>query len=209
MPETANVVPTVTELVTATPLGLTLPLTVKLLNVPTEVILVCAAVLNVPVNVAPELPIVAALIVVPVKVPTTPNVLPIVAVLLTVNADTVAFPLAPTVVNNALLGVTLPIGVACRPPNALIVVIAVIDPLLVTAAAVTLPVALSVETMAVLPPADPNVPLCGPLIVPLAVTVAPVSAALALPIVAAWMVVPFKVPLRVNPVNVPTDVIFV
>ena len=36
-------------------------------------------------------------------------------------------------------------------------------PLLVTAAAVTLPVALNVVTIAVLPPADPNVPFTGPL----------------------------------------------
>jgi hypothetical protein len=105
------------------------------------------AVYDAPVNTADAFPIVAALIVVPVNVPTTPNVLPIVAVLLTVNAETVVFPLEPTVVNNALLGVTLPIGVACRPPNALTVVTAVIDPLLVTAAAVTLPVAVTVEKL--------------------------------------------------------------
>lgn len=142
-----------------------------------------------------------------VESPLTPNVLPIVVELLTVNAETVVFPLEPTVVNNALLGVTLPIGVDCSPPNALSVVIAVIDVLLVIAAAVTLPVALNVDTIAVLPPATPNVPFNGPFTVPLAVTVAPVMAAPVLPIVVACSVVPFNVPLRVNPVSVPTDVI--
>jgi hypothetical protein len=44
-------------------------------------------------------------------------------------------------VNNAVLGVTLPIGVACRPPNALSVVIAVMDAFDVNAAAVMLPAA--------------------------------------------------------------------
>ena len=89
--------------------------------------------------------------------------MPIVAELLTVNAAPVIFPLDPTEVNNAVLGVTLPIGVACIPPRALSVVTAVILALLVTAAAVTLPVALNVVTIAVFPPALPNVPLCGPL----------------------------------------------
>jgi hypothetical protein len=45
----------------------------KLLKVPTDVILVCAAVLNVPVNTAALLPMVAALIVVPVSVPLSVN----------------------------------------------------------------------------------------------------------------------------------------
>ena len=40
---------------------------------PTEVTFVCAAVLNVPVNVAPELPIVAACRVVPFNVPLRVN----------------------------------------------------------------------------------------------------------------------------------------
>ena len=48
--------------------------------------------------------------------PVTPSVPPIVVLLLTVSAFTVAFPLAPTVVNNAVLGAALPIGVACNPP---------------------------------------------------------------------------------------------
>ena len=62
---------------------------------PTEVILVCAAVCIVPVNSAPVLPIVAALIVVPVNVPD-----------------------APIVVKEAELAVALPIGVFCIPPCA-------------------------------------------------------------------------------------------
>ena len=41
---------------------------------PTDVILVCAAVCMVPVKVAPALPIAAALIVVPVNVPVAPMV---------------------------------------------------------------------------------------------------------------------------------------
>ena len=48
---------------------------------------------------------------VPLILPTTPSVLPTVADPLTVNADTVVLPLEPTVVNRAVLGVTLPIGV--------------------------------------------------------------------------------------------------
>ena len=94
-----------------------------------------------PVNTAPLLPNVAALIVVPVKVPATPSVPPMVAELLTVNALAVIFPLDPTDVNKAVLGVTLPIGVACKPPNADNEVTAVIDPLLVKLAPVMLPVA--------------------------------------------------------------------
>ena len=136
--------------------GKILPDTVNPVSVPTDVMFVCAAVCNVPVNVAPELPIVAALIVVLVIVP------PTVTELLTVNAFTVA-----------------------------------------------LPVADSVDTIAVLPPADPKVPFNGPFIVPDAVTVAPVNAAPELPIVAALIVVPVSVPLNVRPVNVPTDVMFV
>jgi len=104
-------------------------------------------VLRVPVNVVPLLPIVAALMVVPVNVPATPKVPPTVTELLTVNAFTVA-----------------------------------------------LLVARSVDTIAVLPPADPNVPFNGPLIASLAVTVAPVNVAPELPIVAALMVVPVNVP---------------
>ena len=74
---------------------------------------------------------------------------------------------------------------------------------------VALPVAVNVDTIAVLPPADPNVPFNGPLIVLDAVTVAPVNAAPELPMVAACTVVPVSVPLNVRPVNVPTDVMFV
>ena len=80
----------------------------------------------------------------PVMFPVTPKVEPTVAELLTVNALTVLFPLTLSLVKIAVLGVTLPIGVACMPPKALNVVIAVIDPLLVIAAAVTLPVVLTI-----------------------------------------------------------------
>ena len=117
---------------------------------------------------------------------------------LLVKAAPVMFPLDPTLVNNAVLGVTLPIGVACIPPRAPNVVTAVIDPLLVNAAPVTLPVALSVVTIAVLPPADPSVPFNGPLNELVAVYVAPVNTALALPIVAAFIVVPVNVPTTPN-----------
>ena len=114
------------------------PLNVRPVSVPTDVMFVCAAVCNVPVNVAPELPMVAALIVVPVNVPATPKIPPTVAELLTDRAFTVA-----------------------------------------------LLVALSVDTIAVLPPADPNVPFHGPLIVLDPVIVAPVKTEPVLPMVDA------------------------
>ena len=60
----------------------------------------------------------AAFNVVPVSVPTIPNVLPIVAELLTVNALIVLLPLILSLVKIAVLGETLPIGVACMPPSA-------------------------------------------------------------------------------------------
>jgi hypothetical protein len=118
--------------------------------------------------------------------------------LLTVNADAVIFPLEPMDVNKPVLGVALPIGVFCMPPKALKLVIAVIDPLLVMAAAVTLPVALNVLTIAVLPPADPSVPFSGPLNELVAVYVAPVNVEPELPNVAAFIVVPVSVPVTPN-----------
>ena len=101
-----------------------------------SVALVIVTIPDAPNAVVETLPIVA--------LPVTPNVVPIVALLFTVNALVVTLPLEPTDVNKAVLGVTLPIGVACKPPKPLIVVMAVIDPLLVNAAPVTLPVALTV-----------------------------------------------------------------
>ena len=80
----------------------------------------------------------------PLTLPDTPRVPPTVALLLIVNALTVVLPLELTVVNCAVLGVELPIGVFCRPPAAFNVVPEVIDPLAVNAAAVILPVALTV-----------------------------------------------------------------
>ena len=85
--------------------------------------------------------------VVPVSVPTTPKVDPIVAELLTVSALAVTLPLDPTEVNNAVLGATLPIGVACRPPNALNVVLNV--PLLLTVNAFTVVLACTVNVLAI------------------------------------------------------------
>ena len=66
--------------------------------------------------------------------------------------------------------------------------------LTVSADTAALPVALKVDTIAVLPPDAPNVPLCGPLNELVAVYVAPVNTADALPMVAAFIVVPVKVP---------------
>ena len=106
-----------------------------------------------------------------IRFPTTPNVPPIVAELLTVNALTVALALPLMVVNCAVVpltapllvnaftvavpvvsivvnlpvsGVTLPILVFCIPPCACKVVPAVILALLVKAEPVMLPVALTV-----------------------------------------------------------------
>ena len=52
------------------------------------------------------------------------------------------FPLDPIVVNRAVLGVTLPIGVACNPAGALIVVPTVALPLTVKPLTVALPLVL-------------------------------------------------------------------
>ena len=81
-----------------------------------------------------------------VTLPVTPNVVPTVAELLIDTALTVKFPLAVMVVNEPELArpTTLPIGVACNPPNALIVVIAVMDAFDVNAAPVMLPLAVIV-----------------------------------------------------------------
>ena len=105
-----------------------------------------------------------------------------------------------------LLVLAVPLVIFTMPETANVVPM-VTELLTVSAFTVALPVVLSVDTTAVLPPALPNVPLCGPLNELLAVYVAPVNTALALPIVAAWSVVPFNVPLNVRPVNVPTAVI--
>jgi hypothetical protein len=57
-----------------------------------------------------------------VMFPTTPKVVPIVVELLTVNPFTVALPVKLMVVKVAVLGVTLPIGVFCMPPDTVNVV---------------------------------------------------------------------------------------
>ena len=103
----------------------------------------------------------------------------------------------------------MPITVFCIPAVALNVEPTVAELLTVSAFTVALPVALKVDTMAVLPPADPNVPFNGPFTVSLAVIVAPVKAALALPIVAAFIVVPVKVPATLNVVPMVAELLIV
>ena len=143
-----------------------------------------------------------------VALPDIPTVA-IVAELLTVNAFTVELPLTDSVVNIAVLGVALPIGVFCKPP---VSVNEVIDnvPVAVMLPAVMLP--------AVMFPVTPNVPpTVAELLtvnaftveLPVVFRVAPLKVAPELPIVAALMVVPVRVPLNDRPVSVPTDVILV
>ena len=153
MPVTPNVVPIVAELLTVSALTVALPVALSVLtiaifppadpNVPlcgplndTAATNELADIIFAPVMLplVPDVDILPAMI-----LPTTPNVVPMVAELLTVNELTVLFPLTLSLVKIAVLGVTLPIGVACIPPRALSVVIAVIEPLLVSADTVAFP----------------------------------------------------------------------
>ena len=81
--------------------------------------------------------------------PVTPNVLPMVALLLTVNALTVLLPLTLSVVNIAVLGAALPIGVDCRPPSKSPGPLAVNEPVNVIPFPLILPVTPNVDPMVV------------------------------------------------------------
>lgn len=159
LPTTPKVEPIVALLLIVKPLAVMLPAIDK--APPDKEMLVASNVVNLPVLgvvlpigvacIPPEacsVPTIVALLlsVIPEAVifEPTPKLRPTVAELLTVKPLTVLLPLTLSLVNIAVLGETLPIGVACNPPKPLIVVIAVIDPLLVNPAPVILPVALTV-----------------------------------------------------------------
>ena len=108
-----------------------------------------------------------------VILPVTPNVVPIVAELLTVNAFTVAFPLDCKLVKLPVLGVALPTGVFCIPPWIVNCAVARVPAVLILPAIklpVTpsvLPIVAELLTVSALTVALPEPPIVVPCIAPL------------------------------------------
>ena len=139
--------------------------------------------------------------------PVTPSVVPTVAAPFTVKADTVVFPLVTNVVNKAVLGAALPIGVLCKPPSKSPAPVARSEPDKVIPDPLILPVTPSVVPIVALPV---NVALV-PLMFPATPSVVPIVAA-PFTVNAATEVFPATakvVPIDASPVNCKLPVLIV